>query len=202
MDLKLEKSLFGRGYDYIAGVDEAGRGPLAGPVVAACVLIPKNFVIPPDLSAVNDSKKISASSRRELFQAIIKNKLVYGLGICSPQMIDKINILQATWRAMRQAIRKTGIEPDMILVDGRLLIPGIRQKQQAIIHGDGKIFSIAVASIIAKVKRDQLMERMHQKYPEYGFNRHKGYGTKLHCAQIKKFGPSPIHRLSFARVKD
>ena len=199
LDLNLENQLFKQGFPYVAGVDEAGRGPLAGPVVAACVIIDQNFKIDTeDLAMITDSKKLSAKKREKLF-AIIKDKtLAVEIGVINNNIIDKINILQASFLAMRQAIDKIKIKPDYVLVDGNQVIPQLKIKQTAIIDGDAKIFVIAAASIIAKVARDWIMHTMNDKYPSYGFSQHKGYGTKIHLEKIKEFGPCPIHRLSFA----
>jgi ribonuclease HII len=202
LDLASEKIIFQAGHRLIGGVDEAGRGPLAGPVVAACVLIGPDFQIDSDdLRMINDSKKLSAKRREHLF-SIIKNKvLAVEIGVVNNKTIDKINILQATFLAMRQAITGLKLPADYIFVDGNLVIPGIKQKQKAVIDGDAKIFVIAAASIIAKVSRDWLMMEADKKYPEYEFARHKGYGTKRHLEKIKEFGPCPLHRLSFAPLK-
>ena len=199
LDLNLENQLFKQGFPYVAGVDEAGRGPLAGPVVAACVIIDQNFKIDTeDLAMITDSKKLSAKKREKLF-AIIKDKtLAVEIGVINNNIIDKINILQASFLAMRQAIDKIKIKPDYVLVDGNQIIPQLKIKQTAIIDGDAKIFVIAAASIIAKVARDWIMHTMNDKYPNYGFSQHKGYGTKMHLEKIKGLGPCPIHRLSFA----
>ena len=202
LDLKTEKEYFAAGYKYIGGVDEAGRGPLAGPVVAACVVIDANFVIDEaDLELVNDSKKLSPTKREKLF-GIIKNKvLAVEIGVVDNLMIDKINILQASFLAMRKAIRKVKISPDYILLDGGFKIPKLDIPQTAIIKGDAQVFCIAAASIIAKVSRDYLMTEFDKQYPNYDFKTHKGYGTKVHLEKIAAFGPCPIHRFSFAPLK-
>lgn len=199
LDLNLENQLFKQGFPYVAGVDEAGRGPLAGPVVAACVVIDKNFKIDSaELELVADSKKLSPKKRELLFKIIKEKALAVEIGVVNNKVIDKINILQATFLAMKNAISRLTIEPDYLLVDGNIKVPGVKQKQTTIINGDAKIFVIAAASIIAKVSRDWLISAEDKKYPQYEFARHKGYGTKIHLEKIKEFGPCPIHRLSFA----
>lgn len=198
-NLKQEKELFAQDYKIIAGVDEAGRGPLAGPVVAACVLIDNNFTIDSEeLKLINDSKKLSAKKRELLFTIIKEKALAVEIGVINNKAIDRINILQATFMAMKSAIKKTEHAIDFVLVDGSMKIPGLKEKQKAIINGDGEVFVIAAASIIAKVSRDWLMLEADKKYPQYEFIKHKGYGTKLHLSKIAEFGPCPIHRLSFA----
>jgi len=198
LDLETEKQIFAAGHKLIGGVDEAGRGPLAGPVVAACVVIGPDFKIDDeDLKLVADSKKLSAKRREKLF-GVIKNKaLAVEIGVVNNKVIDRINILQSAFLAMRQALDRLALQPDYVLVDGNLKIPQLKQKQSAIIDGDAKVFTIAAASIIAKVSRDWLMLEAYKKYPEYEFARHKGYGTKRHLEKIKEFGPCPLHRLSF-----
>ncbi|PKM91580.1 ribonuclease HII [Candidatus Falkowbacteria bacterium HGW-Falkowbacteria-1] len=198
MDLKKEQELFSCGYKLIGAIDEVGRGPLAGPVVSACVIIDNTFKISPELEAIRDSKKLSPKKRQELFPIIKNSVKAVAIGICDNKIIDKINILQATFLSMRKALNTIDLKPDIILVDGKFPIPKIDIKQEAIISGDNIIFSIAMASIIAKVSRDFMMEEMDKKYPEYFFAKHKGYGTKLHMEMIEKFGPCPIHRFSFA----
>lgn len=198
-NLKQEQELFTQGAKIIAGVDEAGRGPLAGPVVAACVLIDSSFKIDcEELKLINDSKKLSAKKRELLFTLIKKKALAVEIGVINNKAIDRINILQATFMAMKSAIKKTKKNIDYVLVDGSLKIPGLIEKQKAVIDGDAKVFLIAAASIIAKVSRDWLMLEADKKYPQYEFLKHKGYGTKTHLSKIIKFGPCPIHRLSFA----
>ncbi len=203
MNLDKEQSLFQEGYNLIGGVDEAGRGPLAGPVVAACVVVDKDFVISgPELELVRDSKKLSAKQREKIFTVIKSKAVAVAIGVCDHKTIDEVNILQATFLAMKKAIDQMAVTPDYILVDGGLRIPRLSLPQEAIKEGDGKIFCIAAASIIAKVSRDYLMAELDQKYPEYKFSQHKGYGTKLHLAKISEHGPCPIHRRSFAPIKD
>lgn len=198
MNLNKEQQLFSQGYKLIAATDEAGRGPLAGPVVSACVIIDENFVITPELEKIRDSKKLSAKQRQILFPIIKKSVKAVEIGICDNEVINKINILQASFLSMRRALNKIDLKPDIILVDGKFKIPKIDVPQEAIISGDNTVFSIAMASIIAKVSRDFLMEEFHKKYPLYCFDKHKGYGTKLHMEMISLYGPCPIHRLSFA----
>ena len=181
-------------FSYICGIDEAGRGPLAGPVVAGAVIIPKGKRI----LYVNDSKKLSEKKRDELFDVIKEEALSYGIGIVSPERIDEINILQATYEAMRTAIHKLSVTPDILLNDA-VTIPMVDIKQVPIIKGDAKSQSIAAASIVAKVTRDHLMEEYDKLYPEYGFAKHKGYGTAAHIKAIKEYGPCPIHRRTFIK---
>ena len=181
-------------YAHICGIDEAGRGPLAGPVVAGAVILPKGKRI----LYVNDSKKLSEKKREELFDVIKEDALSYGIGIVSPERIDEINILQATYEAMREAVNKLSVKPDILLNDA-VTIPGIDVKQVPIIKGDAKSLSIASASILAKVTRDRLMVEYDSLYPEYGFAKHKGYGTKVHIEAIKEYGPCPIHRRTFIK---
>ncbi len=181
-------------YSYICGIDEAGRGPLAGPVVAAAVILPKDARI----LYVNDSKKLSEEKREELYDIIMKEALSVGVGIVSPETIDDINILQATYQAMREAVSQLNPVPDLLLNDA-VTIPGLSQKQIPIIKGDAKSLSIAAASIIAKVTRDRLMYEYDKLYPEYGFAGHKGYGSKQHTDAIREHGPCPIHRNTFIK---
>ncbi|MEI7620716.1 MAG: ribonuclease HII [Candidatus Falkowbacteria bacterium] len=203
MNLEKEQELFQEGYNLIGGVDEAGRGPLAGPVVAACVVIDKNFVISgPELELVRDSKKLSAKQRERVFAVIKEKTVAVAIGVADHRTIDEVNILQATFLAMKKAINQMAIVPDYILVYGGLRIPRLEFPQEAIKEGDAKVFCIAAASIIAKVSRDYLMDEIDKKYPEYKFAQHKGYGTKLHMEKILEHGPCPIHRRSFAPIKD
>ena len=181
-------------FSYICGIDEAGRGPLAGPVVAGAVVLPKGKRI----LYVNDSKKLSEKKREELFAVIKEEALSFGLGIVSPERIDEINILQATYEAMREAVNKLSVSPDILLNDA-VTIPGIDIRQVPIIKGDAKSLTIASASILAKVTRDRIMAEYDLQYPEYGFAKHKGYGTKAHIDAIRQFGPCPIHRKTFIK---
>ncbi len=179
-------------YSNICGIDEVGRGPFAGPVVAAAVILPKKS----ELLYINDSKKLSEKKREELFEEIQKEAVAIGIGCIGPQIIDQINILQATYEAMRQAVGNLCIEPDLLLNDA-VMIPGLPMKQVPIIKGDAKSISIGAASIIAKVTRDRMMEQYEILFPEYGFSSNKGYGTKEHIEAIKENGMTPIHRRSF-----
>lgn len=179
---------------HICGIDEAGRGPLAGPVVAGAVILPKDC----EILFLNDSKKLSEKKREALFDEIKEKAIAWGVGVVSPQTIDTINILQATYQAMRQAIDELAVRPNLLLNDA-VTIPGVDIDQLAIIKGDAKSVSIAAASIIAKVTRDRMMVQYDVLFPEYGFAKHKGYGTKVHIEAIKEHGPCPIHRRSFIK---
>lgn len=181
-------------YLYIAGIDEVGRGPLAGPVVAGAVILPKDC----DILYINDSKKLSAAKREELYDIIMEKAVATGLGVVSPQRIDEINILQATYEAMREAVGKLSVQPEVLLNDA-VTIPGLTMKQVPIIKGDAKSISIGAASIIAKVTRDRMMEEYDLMFPEYGFASNKGYGSAEHIAAIKQYGPTPIHRTTFIK---
>ena len=203
LNLDIEKKYFDLGYQLIGGVDEAGRGPLAGPVVAACVVIGPDFKIDhPDLELVADSKALTAKKRERLFSIIKEKVLAVEIGLVDNVDIDKINILQASFLAMRRAIRKLKVQPDYILLDGGFKIPKLDKPQTAIVKGDATVWAIAAASIIAKVSRDWLISEIDKKYPAYEFAKHKGYGTKLHFAKIQEFGPCPIHRFSFSPIKE
>ena len=190
---KFENPLNELGIEYIAGIDEAGRGPLAGPVVAGAVILPPNLLI----EGLNDSKKVSPKKRELLFDVITENATAYGVGIMNEKIIDDINILQATRKAMIEAVCNLETKPQHLLVDAEKLDMGI--PFNAIISGDALSLSIAAASIIAKVTRDRMMLVYDEMYPEYGFAKHKGYGTREHIEAIKKYGPSPIHRMSFLK---
>ena len=181
-------------FSHICGIDEVGRGPLAGPVVAGAVILPRDCQI----LYLNDSKQLSEKKREELYEVIMENAVSTGLGFVSPERIDEINILQATYEAMRQAIGKLEKEPDLLLNDA-VTIPGVEIRQVPIIKGDAKSVSIAAASIIAKVTRDRLMVQYDEIYPEYGFASNKGYGAAAHIEALKKYGPTPIHRRSFLK---
>lgn len=178
--------------DYICGIDEAGRGPLAGPVVAGAVILPKGLKIP----YLNDSKQLSEKKREELYDVIMEQAVSVGVGIVSPDRIDEINILQATYEAMREAVGTLSYRPDVLLNDA-VIIPELTIPQEKIIKGDAKSLSIAAASVIAKVTRDRMMKAYHELFPEYGFEKHKGYGSKEHIEMIQKIGPCAIHRRSF-----
>ncbi len=202
LDLSEEKNIFSNNYKLVAGIDEAGRGPLAGPVVAACCVIDSDFEFDKDeFDFVRDSKKLTHKKREEMFDVICSSDIEVGVGVCDSDTIDRINILQASFLAMKKAIGDLRNKPDYLLVDGKFGIPNCSYAQKPIIKGDEKVFSIAAASIIAKVTRDRIMMDVHKKYLEFGFDKHKGYGTKLHMEQIKKHGPSLIHRKSFGPCK-
>ena len=191
---KIENAFISDGFKIICGIDEAGRGPLAGPVCAAAVILPPNLEIP----GLNDSKKLSDKRRRELFPVIKGKALSYGIAFADHDEIDKINILQATFLAMQRAVDQLQVTPDLLLIDGnRSKDFGI--KAETVVHGDSLSANIAAASILAKVTRDDYMIRMAEKYPEYGFEVHKGYGTKAHYAALTQYGPCPIHRASFLK---
>lgn len=183
-----------KGYKLICGVDEAGRGPLAGPVCAAAVILPPHIEIP----GLNDSKKLTDKKRRELFPVICQHALAYGIAFSDEKEIDEINILQATFAAMKRAVDNLSVKPDYILVDGNKL-PDFQIPAQYVIKGDSLSASIAAASVLAKVTRDDLMLKMAEQYPQYGFDIHKGYGTKAHYEALTKYGTSPIHRLTFLK---
>ncbi|MGX1900325.1 ribonuclease HII [Thermolongibacillus altinsuensis] len=194
--LRHEKSLYAQGIRYIAGVDEVGRGPLAGPVVAAAVILPSDVYLP----GLNDSKKLSESKREELFEQIQDVALAIGVGVVSAKEIDEINIYEATKKAMMKAVNELTIQPDHLLIDAMqlpLLIP-----QTSIIKGDANSVSIAASSIIAKVTRDRMMKKIGEQYPNYGFEKHMGYGTKEHLQAIETYGVTPEHRKSFAPVRE
>jgi ribonuclease HII len=192
LDFSIERSYWRRGLEHVAGIDEAGRGPLAGPVVAAAVLFPHEVWI----QGVNDSKRISPRRREELYETITACALSVGVGIVSHAVIDEINIYQATMRAMGEAVAKLAPFPTHLLIDG----PRYHNKpvpHTAIVGGDARCFTIAAASIVAKVTRDRLMQEYHREFPQYGFDRHKGYGTPEHLRALRKYGPCEIHRRSF-----
>lgn len=179
---------------YVCGIDEVGRGPLAGPVVACAVILPKDC----DILYLNDSKKLTAAKREELYEVILEKAVSVGIGMASPQRIDEINILQATYEAMREAISKLSVVPQILLNDA-VTIPEVIIPQVPIIKGDAKSISIAAASIVAKVTRDRMMVEYDKVMPEYGFASNKGYGASAHIEALKKIGPSPIHRASFIK---
>ena len=184
-----------KGYDVICGVDEAGRGPLAGPVCAAAVILPRGI----EIEGLNDSKKLTDKKRRELYDIICEKAIAYGIAFADHKEIDEINILQATFLAMRRAVEQLSVKPQLALVDGNRdpLLDGIEVK--TIVKGDSLSASIAAASILAKVTRDRYMEEQAEIYPQYGFSVHKGYGTKAHYAALTQYGACPIHRLSFLK---
>jgi ribonuclease HII len=195
--LRFEKHLWSTGIPLIAGVDEAGRGPLAGPVVAAAAVLPAEF----SLSGLNDSKQLAEPVREQLFEALmIPGKLVcYGVGIAEPGEIDRLNILRATFVAMERAVMALPISPDHLLIDG-LPVPVFKRPQTAIVGGDGKSMSIAAASVIAKVTRDRIMRKWHNEFPQYDFYQNKGYATPAHLESLQIHGPCAIHRRSFAPI--
>ena len=194
-----EAYLSARGYRSIMGVDEVGRGPLAGNVVAAAVVLP--MPLPHELRGLDDSKKLSEQKRNDLFAVIIDTCVAYGVGEVSPQEIDRINIFQATLKAMRMAVenglQRNRLKTDILLIDGRHTLPKLDRVQAALVKGDSRSYAIAAASIIAKVTRDQQMRIAHNEFPHYGFKQHKGYGTKAHRLALTTHGPCPIHRRSF-----
>jgi ribonuclease HII len=192
---RIEQSAYSQGYKRIAGLDEAGRGPLAGPVVAAAVVLPQGYLLP----GLRDSKKLSASRRESLMDEINRSALAVGIGVIDQNIIDTVNILQATLLAMQKAFESLSIQPDLLLIDA-LNLPSIPVAQQSIIHGDDRSLSIAAASVIAKVTRDRLMMEYDTLYPQYNFKAHKGYGTKEHLEALSVHGPCEIHRRSFRRV--
>ena len=191
---EIENSHFEKGIHVICGVDEAGRGPLAGPVCAAAVILPQGLEIP----GLNDSKKLSDKRRRELFPVICKEAVSYGIAFASAEEIDEINILQATYLAMERALAQLAVKPDLALIDGnRAKDFGI--PVETVVKGDSRSANIAAASILAKVTRDDLMLKMAERYPKYGFEIHKGYGTKAHYDALREHGACPIHRTTFLR---
>ena len=188
-----ERRLWESGRSYIAGVDEVGRGPLAGPVVAAAVILPRDF----DVLGIDDSKKLSPKKREELFEVIKAKALAWAVGWVGPERIDEINILEATKEAMTQAVQGLSLQPDHVLIDGNFTVRALALPQTAIVKGDANSTSIAAASILAKVTRDRYMEEMDAVYPGYAFASNKGYGTKAHYDGLKAQGPTPIHRKTF-----
>ena len=194
-------ALLSQGYCSIAGVDEAGRGCLAGPVVAAAVILPLNDNCQAYFEGVRDSKQLTAQARDYLYEIVMQRSLAVGVGMGSVELIDERNILQATKHAMRLAISQLSIHPQALLLDA-LLLPDIPLPQRSIIKGDALCLSIAAASIIAKVTRDRLMLQLHEQYPAYGFAQHKGYGTEAHLAALRQYGVTPLHRRTFAPVRE
>jgi len=198
--LQEEKRLRKRGYKRVACLDEAGRGPLAGPVVAAAVLI-QNTKYKIQNTEIRDSKKLSQKQREKIHKSIIKDpRIKWGIGKVSEKVIDKINILEATKLAMKRAVQKLNKKPDFLIIDGNFKI-NLNISQKSIVKADEKVFSCACASIIAKITRDRIMRRYHKKYPRYGFDKHKGYPTKYHRKMLKKYSPCQIHRKSFSPIK-
>ena len=192
---EIDKEFFDMGLKYVCGIDEAGRGPLAGPVVVASVILPENSMI----EGINDSKKVSESKREKLYDIILQEAISYGIGIIYQDEIDEINILQATKKGLHEAVMKMEIKPNVILVDALTGIDTLGIPYKSIIKGDAKSYSIGAASIIAKVTRDRIMREWDKVYPEYRFAVHKGYGTAKHIEAIKKYGLTPIHRKTFCK---
>jgi ribonuclease HII len=201
LDFACEKEIFKQGFRSIVGIDEVGRGPLAGPVVAACVACRDDFEIPAELLEVKDSKLLCEKKRECLYEAIMNSFPAVGIGICDNFTIDRINILQASFLAMRESIGMLKDEPDYVLVDGHMPIPNLSLRQKAIVKGDARVFLIAAASIVAKVVRDKMMREYHENYPQYNFLKNKGYGTKDHFKCLENYGPCQIHRYSFEPVR-
>lgn len=195
---KIEEDMHEAGTELICGIDEAGRGPLAGPVVVAAVIMPRDSMI----EGVNDSKKVSEKKREELYEIITKEAISYGVGIIDQKEIDRINILNATKEGLTMSIKELSPRPDKIIVDALKGIDTLGIPYDSIIKGDAKCYSIAAASIIAKVTRDRIMRTWDEVYPQYGFSKHKGYGTAEHIAAIKEYGICPLHRLSFVKKID
>ncbi len=193
--LRYEREELSNGASYVCGVDEAGRGPLAGPVFAAAVILPEGLII----EGVNDSKKLSEKKREALFDVICEKALAYSISAVDEATIDEINILQATYQAMTDAVNGLDIKPDIALIDGNRIPPQLEVKSRAIVKGDAQSMSIACASILAKVSRDRFMLKIAELYPEYMFEKHKGYGTALHVEKILEYGASPVHRKSFLK---
>lgn len=194
MDYSFEIAAMNKGFKAVCGVDEAGRGPLAGPVYAAAVILP----VETEIAGLNDSKKLSEKKREELFDIINDVAISVSVGTASEKEIDEINILNATFLAMKRAVEGLEISPDYAIIDGNRA-PNLEIPTETVVKGDGKVMSVAAASIIAKVSRDRFMLKMAEQYPEYQFEKHKGYGTRLHYEMIEKYGVSPIHRKSFLK---
>lgn len=194
LDFTYETAAHEKGYAVVCGVDEAGRGPLAGPVFAAAVILPENYCH----EILNDSKKLSEKKRDLVYDDIIKDAVAYSVGIATEKEIDDINILNATFLAMKRAVDGLSIKPDLAYIDGNQY-PKTGVKEVTIVKGDSKCMSVAAASIIAKVSRDRYMLKVAEEYPQYEFSKHKGYGTKLHYEMIEKYGVSPVHRRSFLK---
>ena len=192
--LLYENEAYEKGYQYVCGVDEAGRGPLAGPVCAAAVILPKGLII----DGVNDSKKLTEKKREALFDVICESALAYSIVFADVAEIEEVNILRATMNAMKRAVEGLDVKADFAYIDGNTM-PPIEIDGECVVKGDAKSMSVACASILAKVSRDRLMLKYAEEYPQYGFEKHKGYGTKLHTEALKEFGPCPVHRLSFLK---
>ncbi|MCA6071259.1 MAG: ribonuclease HII [Endomicrobium sp.] len=193
-----DSSFYDKRYDAVAGIDEAGRGPLAGPVVAAAVILPKGIII----QDLNDSKQLSPKKREKLFEIIKERALAYAIEAVDNETVDRVNILQATFLAMSRAVFRLQVKPDFCLIDGNRKVSNLSINQETIINGDAKSALIAAASILAKVARDRMMAGYAKQYPIYGFETHKGYGTKKHIEALEKYGPCPLHRLTFAPISD
>lgn len=194
LDYSYEQKAHDAGYTVVCGIDEAGRGPLAGPVYAAAVILPENYTHP----VLNDSKKLTEKKRDEVYDDIIRDAVAYSVGFATEKEIDEINILNATFLAMKRAVDGLSVKPDLAYIDGNQY-PKTGVKEVTIVKGDAKCMSVAAASVLAKVSRDRFMLEMAEKYPEYQFPKHKGYGTKLHYEMIEKYGVSEIHRKSFLK---
>lgn len=194
-DFSFENELKSKGYNYICGVDEAGRGPLAGPVCAAAVILPENCVI----EGVNDSKKLSEKKREELFKEITQKAISFSIAFGSVEEIETLNILGATFLAMNRAVEGLEVKPDFAIIDGNKVPPQLQTDAAPLVKGDAKSISVAAASILAKVTRDRLLYEYDKKYPEYSFAAHKGYGTKAHIEAIRKYGITEVHRKSFLK---
>ena len=194
MTYEFENKAHEDGYKIVCGIDEAGRGPLAGPVYAAAVILPDGL----EEMGINDSKKMTEKKREALFDIIVENATAYGIGFATEKEIDEINILNATFLAMRRAVEAMGVKPDLVLVDGNRK-PGTGYEEITLVKGDAKSISISAASILAKVSRDRYMKDLAERHPEYKFEQHKGYGTKLHYEMIEKYGILPDHRRSFLK---
>lgn len=192
---QIENELYHKNIQYICGIDEAGRGPLAGPVVVASVIMPKDSMI----EGVNDSKKVSEKKREAIYEQIIEEAISYGVGIIGQEEIDELNILNATKKALTMSLQELKVKPELILVDALEKIDTLQIPYQSIIKGDAKTYCIAAASIVAKVTRDRIMRQWDEVYPQYGFIGHKGYGTKAHIEAIKEYGICPLHRKSFVK---
>ena len=195
--LAYEKELYQNGYELICGCDEAGRGPLVGPVVAGAVILPKNY----QLEGLTDSKKLSEKKREKFFEIIKKDAIAYGIGIVSPQVIDEINIYEASRLAMKEAIKDMKVKPDYVITDA-MPMPGYEIPVKSIIKGDAKSITIAAASVLAKVTRDHILYEMDREHPEYEFARHKGYPTKRHLELLKLYGPTKDYRFTYGPVRD
>lgn len=194
-NIEFDSAVRAEGFPVLCGIDEAGRGPLCGPVCAAAVVLPPEL----EIEGLNDSKKLSEKKREQLFSVICDNAVAYGVGFASVEEIEELNILNATYLAMKRAYEATGISADLVLVDGNRLPPDIPAKMRYVIKGDALSASIAAASILAKVSRDRVLYDLDKQYPQYGFAKHKGYGTAAHYAALREFGVSPVHRRSFLK---